>query len=69
MSKNDIKLFYAELAKSIMNMYHVDEKTAYDAIKVSDMDSIIKKIGEFVYHDVIEYWAKSVWACYQRRTA
>lgn len=69
MSNNEIKLFYDELSESIMKLYNVDEKTAYDAIKISDMDSVIKKLGEFVYHDVIEYWAKSVWSCYKRKTA
>lgn len=68
MSKKDIKLFYEDLSDSIMELYNVDKTTAYSAIELSDMDSVIKKIGAFVYHDVIEVWAESVWACYQRRS-
>lgn len=67
MSKKDIKLFYEDLSDSIMELYNVDRDTAYNAIKISDMDSVIKKVGALVYHDVIEVWAKSVWACYLRR--
>jgi hypothetical protein len=64
MSKKDITLFYEDLSDSIMELYNVDRETAYNAIKISDMDSVIKKIGYFVYHDVIEVWANSVWKCY-----
>lgn len=66
MSKKDIKLFYEDLSESIMELYNVDQETAYNAIKISDMDKVIKQIGSFVYHDVIEVWAKSVWKCYTR---
>ena len=68
MSKKDIHLFYEDLSDSIMELYNVDQDTAYNAIKMSDMDSIIKRMGSFVYHDVIEVWAKSVWSCYLRRS-
>ncbi len=68
MSKKDIDLFYEDLSDAIMELYKVDKATAYNAIKISDMDSIIKRIGSFVYHDVIEVWAKSVWGCYTRET-
>ena len=67
MSKNEIKIYYEELAQSIMDLYDVDNKIAYEAIRLSDMDKIIQKIGDFVYHDVIEHWAKSVWNCYNRK--
>lgn len=66
MSKKDIDLFYEDLSDAIMELYEVDKITAYNAIKTSDMDTIIKKIGSFVYHDVIEVWAQSVWGCYNR---
>lgn len=66
MSKKDIELFYEDLSVAIMELYKVDKSTAYNAIKMSDMDSIINKIGYFIYHDVIDVWAKSVWGCYQR---
>ena len=69
MSKKDIRLFYEDLSDSIMELYNVDQDTAYNAIRISDMDSIIKKMGSFVYHDVIEVWANSVWSCYLRKTA
>ena len=59
--------FYEELKRSIMTKYQVDEKTAIKAIDFSDMDYIISQIQEFVYHDPIEYWAESVWVCYQRK--
>ena len=45
MSKKDIKLFYEDLSDSIMKLYNVDRDTAYNAIKISDMDSVIKKVG------------------------
>ena len=67
MSKKDIQMFYEDLSESIMELYNVDQETAYGAIKVSDMDDVIRKLGSFVYHDVIEVWAKSVWACYNRQ--
>lgn len=69
MSKKDISIFYEDLSESIMELYSVDQDTAYNAIKMSDMDEIIKRIGSFVLHDVIEVWAKSVWSCYIRKTA
>lgn len=67
MSKKDIQMFYEDLSESIMELYNVDRETAYSAIEVSDMDDVIRKLGSFVYHDVIEVWAKSVWACYSRQ--
>lgn len=67
MSKKDIQMFYEDLSDSIMEIYNVDQETAYNAIRMSDMDKIIKQIGNFVFHDVIEIWAKSVWACYNRK--
>lgn len=67
MSKKDITMFYEDLSESIMELYNVDQVTAYNAIKMSDMDKIIQKIGSFVLHDVIEIWARSVWLCYNRR--
>ncbi len=67
MSKKDIQMFYEDLSDSIMELYNVDQETAYNAIQMSDMDKIIQRIGKFVFHDVIEIWAKSVWACYNRR--
>lgn len=67
MSKKDITIFYEDLSESIMELYNVDQNTAYNAIKMSDMDNIIKRIGLFVLHDVIEVWAKSVWSCYNRK--
>lgn len=67
MSKKDIQLFYEDLSNSIMELYKVDLETAHNAIQISDMDNIIKRIGNFVFHDVIEVWAKSVWDCYSRR--
>ena len=39
MSKNEIKIFYEELAQSIMDLYDVDNKIAYEAIRLSDMDN------------------------------
>lgn len=69
MSKKDKEDFYADLSDSIMELYDVDKTTAYNAIKLSDMDAIIRKVGDFIYHDVIEYWAESVWQCYLRETA
>ncbi len=69
MSKKDKEDFYADLSDSIMELYNVDKATAYNAIKLSDMDAIIRKVGDFIYHDVIEYWAESVWQCYLRKTA
>jgi len=68
MSKKDIQIFYEDLTDSIMELYNVDQKTAYNAIKMSNMDEVIKKIGNFVFHDVIETWAKSVWSNYTRTT-
>ena len=67
MSKKDIQIFYEDLSDSIMELYNVDLETARNAIKMSEMDMIIKKIGIFVLHDVIEVWAKSVWDCYNRK--
>ena len=67
MNKKDVKLFYEDLENSIIQLYHVDKTVACDAIKISDMDKIIDKIGNFVFHDVVEYWAASVWACYKRK--
>ena len=67
MSKKEIQIFYEDLSDSIMELYKVDQKTAYNAIQMSDMDKIIKQIGKFVYHDVIEIWAQSVWSCYNRQ--
>lgn len=67
MSKSEIKVFYEDLAQSIMDLYDVDNKIAHEAIRTSDMDKIIQKIGDFVYHDAVEHWAKSVWACYNRK--
>lgn len=67
MSKKDIQMFYEDLSDSIMELYNVDQDTAYNAIQMSDMDNIIKRIGNFVFHDVIEIWAKSVWDCYNRK--
>ena len=69
MSKKDISLFYEDLSDSIMELYSVDRDTAYNAIRISDMDSVIKRVGALVYHDVIEVWANSVWNCYLRKTA
>ena len=69
MSKKDISIFYEDLTESIMELYNVDQDTAYNAIKMSDMDNIIKRLGSFVFHDVIEVWAKSVWSCYNRKIA
>ena len=66
MSKKDIDLLYEDLSDAIMELYKVDKATAYNAIKMSDMDSIIEKIGYFIYHDAIEIWAHSVWSCYNR---
>ena len=68
MGKKDITLFYEDLSDSIMELYNVDKDTAYNAIRISDMDSVIKRVGAFVYHDVIEVWAKSVWNCYLRKS-
>lgn len=67
MSTSEIKIFYDELAQSIMNLYNVDCTVAHEAIRISDMDKIIQKIGGFVYHDAVEHWAKSVWVCYNRK--
>lgn len=67
MSKKDIQMFYEDLSESIMELYNVDKDTAYNAINVSDMDGVIDRIGSFVFHDVIEIWAKSVWSCYNRK--
>ena len=67
LTNKEIQQFYEELQQSIMTKYHTDEKTAIKAIGFSDMDYIISQIQEFVYHDPIEYWVESVWACYQRR--
>ena len=68
MNKKDIEYFYEDLSASITELYHTDKNTAYNAIGLSDIDSIIKKVGSFVYHDVIEYWTESVWSCYLRKT-
>lgn len=67
MSKKDRNLFYEDLSESIMELYNVDQQTAYNAIEISDMESIINRLGYFVFHDVIEIWAKSVWSCYNRK--
>lgn len=67
MSKKDISIFYEDLSESIMELYSVDQETADNAIKMSDMDNIIKRIDLFVLHDAIEVWAKSVWSCYNRK--
>lgn len=67
MNKKDIQMFYEDLSDSIMERYNVDQVTAYTAIQMSDMDKIISRIGNFIYHDVIEIWADSVWNCYNRR--
>lgn len=67
MSKKDIQQFYEDLSDSIMELYNVDLETAHNAIQMSEMDVIIKRIGRFVFHDVIEIWAESVWACYNRK--
>lgn len=66
MSKKDIQIFYEDLSESIMELYNVDKEIAYNAIKASDMDSVIKNVGAFIFHDVIEVWAKCVWSCYNR---
>ena len=67
MSEKNKEIFYEDLSESIMQLYNVDQRTAYNAIKISDMESIIDELGYFVFHDVIEIWAKSVWACYNRK--
>ena len=67
MSKKDISICYEDLSESIMELYNVDQDTAYNAIKMSDMEKIINRIGSFVLHDVIDVWAKSVWSCYTRK--
>lgn len=67
LTNKEIQQFYEELKQSIMAKYQTDEKTAIKAIDFSDMDYIVSQIQEFVYHDPIEYWAESVWACYQRK--
>lgn len=67
MTNNDIKLFYGDLAKTIMEMYHANDCNAKTAILISHMDDNIKGIGRFICHDPIEYWAKYVWDCYQQK--
>ena len=69
MSKKDIASFYAYLVSTIIDLYHTDEKCAYKAISLANMDAVIEKFGKYVNHDPIEVWAESVWQCYLRRTA
>ncbi len=67
MSKKDKQLFYEDLIESITELYNVSHEIAHKAILLSDMETIIKRIGIFVCHDPIEVWAESVWACYNRK--
>lgn len=68
MNKKDKQLFYEDLKESIVELYNVNHEIAHKAILLSDMETIIKRIGAFVSHDPIEVWANSVWACYLRKT-
>ena len=67
MTDDDIKLFYKDLSKAIMEMYHANDCNAKTAILISHMDDNIKGIGRFICHDPIEYWAKYVWDFYQQK--
>lgn len=60
MSKKDKEDFYADLSDSIMELYNVDKTTAYNAIKLSDMDAIIRKVGDFIYHDVMNQYGSVI---------
>lgn len=60
MSKKDKEDFYADLSDSIMELYNVDKTTAYNAIKLSDMDAIIRKVDDFIYHDVMNQYGSVI---------
>lgn len=68
MTDDDIKLFYKDLSKAIMEMYHANDCNAKTAILISHMNDNIKGIGRFICHDPIESWAESVWSCYKRKS-
>lgn len=67
MTDDEIKLFYEDLAKAIMEMYHANDCNAKTAILISHIDDNINGIRRFICHDPIEYWAEYVWDCYQQK--
>ena len=61
MNSKEIKDFKKYVVQQIITKYHIDEMTAFKAVRDSYLSQALKRDLDYVMHDTVEEWADYVY--------